>query len=86
MQSRVGLVGAVSVWVALAGGVVLAVGDAAGSGVVDVVGAALLAAGVFGFLGMSITRSRQDGLGVTAAVGHSAKDALRLAWVVFKGA
>jgi len=45
-----------------------------------------LAAGVFGFLGMSITRSQQDGLGVTAAVGHSAKDALRLAWVVLKGA
>jgi len=86
VQSRGRLLSAVSVWAALAGGVAIAVGDAAGSGVADVVGAALLAAGVFGFLGMSITRSRQDGLGVAGAVGHSAKDALRLAWVVFKGA
>jgi hypothetical protein len=86
VAKRPGVVGAVGVWAALAGGFLLALGDAAGSTVLDVAGVVLLIAGLIGFFGAAITKSRQDGLGVPTALARSARNALRLAWFVFKGA
>ena len=86
MPSRLGVFGAISVWAALVGGLVLALGDAAGSGFVAVIGALLLAAGVLCYLGVSVRRGRQEGGGVAATLVQSGKDALRLAWYVFKSA
>jgi hypothetical protein len=86
MTKRLGVMVAVGVWAALVGGVLLALGDAAGSTVVDAAGVVLLGAGLIGFFGAGIAKSRQDGLEVRTALGRSAKDALRLAWFVFKGA
>jgi hypothetical protein len=86
MPSRLGLFGAAGVWAALFGGVVVAIGDAAGSGVLDVIGAVLLAAGVLCFFGAGVRRSRREGVGLVSASAQSAKDALRLAWYVFKSA
>jgi hypothetical protein len=86
MRNRLDVIGAVSIWTALTGGVLLAISDAADLTAVAVAGAVLLVAGLVVFLGDGVARSRRDGLGVAAALGRSAKDAIRLAWFVFKGA
>jgi hypothetical protein len=84
MIGRLGLLGAFSVWAALVGGIVIAGGDATGVLLLDLVGAVLLAAGIVGFFGAGIKRSRQEGVGLASALAQSAKDALRLAWYVLK--
>jgi len=86
MRTRLGVIGAASVWVALAGGVVLAVGDATSSVVLDVIGGVLLVGGVLGFFVAGARRARQEGIGIGSALARSSKDALRLAWYVFKSA
>ena len=86
MISRRGLLGAISVWVALVGGIAIAVGDAASIGLLDLIGALLLATGAVGFLGGGVMRSRSEGVGLGSALAQSAKDALRLVWYVVKSA
>lgn len=80
------MVGALSVWSSLVGGVFLAVGDAIGSGVLDGIGAVLLISGVATFFTFAVQRSRREGQPLLASLARSAKDALRLGWYVFKGA
>ena len=86
MLNRLGVLGAATVWVALAGGVLLAVGDATNSGTLDVIGGLLLVGGVLGFFLAGARRARQERIGIGSALARSAKDALRLAWYVFKSA
>jgi hypothetical protein len=86
MRTRLGVLGAASLWVALAGGGVLAVGDATNSGLLDAIGGLLLTTGVLGFFVAGARRARQEGIGIGSALARSGKDALRLAWYVFKSA
>ena len=86
MRSQLGVVGALSVWSLLAGGVLLVVGDATGSAVLYGIGAVLLIGGVFSFFATAVQRSRREGRGLLSALARSGKDALRLAWYVVKRA
>ena len=86
MLGQLNVFGALSVWAALVGGVVLAFSDAAGSDALGVIGALLLAVGVLGFFTAGIRRARHEGIEVGSALAQSGRDALRLAWYVFKGA
>ena len=86
MASRLGVLGALGAWAAVLGGILLAFSDAVGSPALAVVGLVLFAAGVLVFFVAAAIRSRRDGLGVQAALVQSAKDALRIAWYVFKSA
>jgi len=86
MGNRFGAVGAISVFAALFGGIVVALGDATGAGTVVVAGAVLLAAGVLCFFFTATQRAHRDGIGFGSAVARSGKDALRLAWFLLKGA
>ena len=84
------MIGALSIWLALLGGVLLAIGDATGPAtgpaVLDGVGAVLLIGGVVSFFVTSVQRSRREGQGLPTALARSGKDALRLAWYVVKSA
>jgi len=84
--NRLGTVGAISVLVALVGGIVVAFGDATGDGTLGVVGAVLLVAGVLCFFVTATQRAHREGVGVGSALARSGKDALRLAWLLLKGA
>jgi hypothetical protein len=86
MRRQLGVIGALSVCSSLAGGVLLAGGDATGSAVLDGIGAVLLIGGVLSFFAIAIQRSRREGRGLLDALARSGKDALRLTWYVFKSA
>ena len=86
MPTQPGVIGALSVWLALLGGVLLATGDAIGPVVLDRVGAVLLIGGVISFSVTSVQRSHREGEGLPTALARSGKDALRLAWCVFESA
>jgi hypothetical protein len=86
MTTQLGAIGALSVWSALVGGVLLALGDAIGSGVLDALGAVGLIGGVSVYFVAAVKRSRREGGGLLAALARSAKEALRLAWYIFKSA
>jgi hypothetical protein len=85
MRDQLGVIGALSVWSSLAGGVLLAVGDATGS-VLAGIGAVLLLGGVVSFFATAVRRSRREGRGLLSAAARSGKDALQLAWYLFKSA
>ena len=86
MPGQLDVVGALSAWSSLVGGVLLAVGDAIGSGVLDGIGAVLLISGVVMFFSSAVQRSRREDRGLLVSLARSAKDALRLGWYAFKGA
>jgi hypothetical protein len=70
-----------SFWVAVGGGLLLAVGSVATvPSVVSVVGAVLFALGVVVFFADAVGRSRREGVSLTTALRRGARDALRFAW------
>jgi len=71
---------AVPFWIAVAGGLLLAVASIKGSSLIKAIGVALFILGVAGFFVATVRRSRTEGIGLATAMGRGARDAVRFAW------
>jgi hypothetical protein len=69
-------------WIAVAGGLLLAVASIRSYRFVEVIGAGLFLLGVILFFVVAVSRSRADGVAFTAALRQGAADAMRFAWHV----